>query len=206
MKFGQRVGVNIVKNRDRNNGFKIGGVFTIQCLKHNKLKWSSKVKNGVTNVGVNSVLDVYFNNTDTVGGVSSTWQWALGLINNSPAPTLNASDTHASHAGWAEFTSYEISANANIRPEWNPDPASSQAVSNPTLVEFDITGTGTLYGLFVVGGAVPQAVTPAATDADNKGSTNATPLLWATAALDAPQPVDSGDLIRITYEVLGSSA
>jgi hypothetical protein len=59
--------------------------------------------------------------------------------------------------------------------------------------------------LFIAGGNI-AGVTPAVTDADDKGS-NATPLLWATAAFSGGnQSVTSGDTLRVTYTINATSA
>jgi hypothetical protein len=213
-KFGQKAEAHVIKgvhNKIMNptgNGFGIGGIFHVTCIdKDGNIKWETTAKNGVTNVGLDSTLDVYFNATNTVGGVGAAgWGWALGLINNSPAPTLAAADTHASHAGWVEFTSYTFSADATIRPQWSPGAAASQSLVNGSLIDYDVTGAATVHGLFITGGNISGG-TPAATDADNKGSSNATPLLWATAAFTGGnQAVTGGDILRVTYTVNAQSA
>jgi hypothetical protein len=74
------------------------------------------------------------------------------------------------------------------------------------LIDYDVTGAGTVYGVFIAGGNI-AGVTPAATDADDKGSVNATPLLWATAQFSAgPQAVTGGDILRVTYTINAASA
>lgn len=212
--FGHKADAHIIKGAHNktmnplNSQFNIGGRFKVACYdKDGNLKWETDAKNGVTNVGLDSTLDVYFNATDTVGGVSTAgWGWALGLIDNAAFSALAAADTHAVHGGWQEFTSYTFSADATIRPPWTSNPASGQSLVNPALIDYDITGAGTVKGLFIVGGNISGG-TPAATDADNKGSTNATPLLWATALFTAgDQAVTGGDILRVTYTINAASA
>jgi hypothetical protein len=212
--FGQKADAHVIKGvhnktmKPIKSHFGIGGLFNVACYdKDGNLKWETEAKNGVTNVGLDSTLDVYFNATDTIGGVASAgWEWALGLIDNAGFSALAAADTHAVHGGWSEFTSYTISADAAIRPAWSSNAASSQSLVNPVLIDYDITGAGTVHGLFIAGGNVAGAA-PGATDADNKGSTNATPLLWATAAFTAGnQAVTGGDILRVTYTINAQSA
>ncbi len=191
------------------NNFGIGGTFDIACYDgQGILKWRTTAKNGVVNQGLNNILDNYFNGTDDVGGESGgAWGWAVGIIDNAGFTALAAADTHATHTGWTEFTDYDISSDSGIRPEWDPDPAASQQVTNSTLVNYDITSAGTIYGVFCVGGTITGSSPAAATAADNKGSTNATPILWATAQFSTgPQAVVNGDIIRVTYNITGQSA
>ena len=214
--FGQHASAHVIKGihnktmKPTNSQFGIGGLFNVTCYdKDGNLKWETEAKNGVTNVGLDSTLDVYFNATDSVGGSATTgWGWALGLINNSPAPTLAAADTHASHASWVEFAAYTVSAQSTIRPEWSSNAASSQSLVNPALIDYDITGAGTVHGLFICGGTINGVDAGlGATDADNKSSTDAAPLLWATAAFTAGnQAVTGGDILRVTYTINAQSA
>lgn len=216
--FGQQADAHVIKgvnNKIMNpidSSFGIGGIFNIQCFdKNNNLKWQTTAKNGVVDVGLNSLLDVYFNGTDSVGGVTgAAWGWALGLVDATGFTAFAATDTHASHAGWSEFTSYTISGDATLRPQWSPGSASGQSLVNPTLIDYDITSAGTVHGLFIVGGRLFQAsggTSLLATDADNKGSTNSTPLLWATSAFTSgDQTVNNGDIVRVTYTISAQSA
>ena len=216
--FGQKANAHVIKGiynktmNPQNSKFGIGGLFNVACYDRNgNLKWETEAKNGVTNVGLNSTLDVYFNATDSIGGVTTAgWGWALGLIDTTVGPVLAAGDTHAAHGqgagGWDEFTAYTYSADATIRPPWTSNAASSQSLVNPVLIDYDITGAGTVHGLFIAGGNISGG-TPGATDADNKGSVSATPLLWATAAFTAGnQAVTGGDILRVTYTINAQSA
>lgn len=219
--FGQKAEAHIIKGvhnktmKPINSHFGVGGLFNVACYdKDGNLKWETEAKNGVTNDGLDSTLDVYFNATDTIGGVSTAgWEWALGLIDNAGFTSLAAGDTHAVHGGWSEFTSYTTdfppgSSHSTIRPQWSSNAAASQSLVNPVLIDYDITGAGTVHGLFIVGGNVNGVDAGlSATDADNKGSTNATPLLWATAAFTAGnQAVTGGDILRVTYTINAQSA
>ncbi len=56
-----------------------------------------------------------------------------------------------------------------------PNPASGQTISNDTVDLFDITGTGTVKGLFLVGGG---------TAPENKGDHATESTLWATVLFD----------------------
>jgi len=148
--------------------------------------------NGVVNEGKNRLLDVMFDS-----GTQIT-SWYLGLIDNTGV-TLAADDIYddINQAGnaWDEFTDYTDAANADsalTRPLWTPGEPASQSITNGTPVVFDITGTGTLHGLFLAGG----------TGADTKGNHASTGVLWATAPFTGGNvPVADSDQIRATYTV-----
>lgn len=141
-----------------------------------KLKQEGVFDNGVTNIGKNSQLDVIF------GAGSQIVTWFLGQIDLAGFTALAASDTMASHGGWVEFTTYTEAT----RPQWSPDAASGEQVTNSTPVNFNITGSATLKGIFV-------------NSVNVKSGTTGT--LWATAFYAGDIPVANGDLLKITYTV-----
>lgn len=185
MNFNNNVGATVERRRPLESRLPIRGKFKIQHFGqkdangNRKLLQEMEVPNGVTDVGINNILDVYFD-----AGTQIT-TWYLGLIDNSGYSAVAAADTMASHAGWTEFTGY---SEAN-RVTWNPDPASAKTISNSTTVDFNISSAGTLRGAFAV--------------SDNtKGGT--TGVLWATALFTSTIPVTGGDLIKLTYTVQGA--
>ncbi len=128
----------------------------------------------VTNAGLNHVLASEF----TGGGIVSTWY--IGLINNSPTPTLAGADTLASHAGWSETASY-----SGNRPAWTNGAVSGQATTNASTVNFAMTGTVTVYGLFICSAASGTSGT-----------------LWCTAAFTGgTQAVNNGDTLQTTMTI-----
>lgn len=180
--------------------FGIGGIFKVECYNSSgKLKWKAIAKNAVVNTAKNNILNTYFGGALTSGSDTVKARWAVGLISG-PASgnVLAASDTHAVHGGWTEFTSYSQSVRAN----WGaPGTATvtaavSQQLTNSLTMNFTISSSGTVAGLFIVGGTLGGG----ATDADTKGSTNSTPLLFSTANFTTgDQIVASTDTIRATY-------
>ena len=150
--------------------------------------------NGITNEGKNKLLDVMFH------GVSAITTWWLGLIDNAGYSALAATDNYdninQTGNGWDEFTSYTDAANggsASTRPEWTEGAASGQAITNGTPVVFDITGSGTVKGLFLVGGIA---------NAQNKGNHEAGGTLWATALFGTGDvAVNDQDQLKVTYTV-----
>lgn len=138
----------------------------------------SDTVNGITDVGMNHLLDTEF------GGDAQVTTWYLGLINNSPAPTLAAADTMASHAGWVESDDYDEAT----RVEWTEGAASARAITNASPMVFTIDTNVTIYGIFV-------------TSVNTKLGTTGT--LWATAAFSTPIPAVDNDVLRIIYTVSG---
>jgi hypothetical protein len=140
------------------------------------LKQKDAFDNGVTNIGKNSQLDVLF------GAGTQIVTWYIGQIDDAGFTALAASDTMSSHGGWVEFTTYT----EGTRPQWSPDAAASEQISNSTPANFNITGTATLKGIFI-------------NSINIKGGSTGT--LWATALYAGDIPVANGDLLKITYTV-----
>lgn len=134
---------------------------------------------GVTNQGINHILS-----TEYCSGTQVT-SWFVGLINNSPTPTLAAADTLASHAGWAETTAYS----GGNRLAWGNGAASGQQTTNASTVNFAMTGSVVVYGLFLA--------------SVNSGTSGT---LSATAAFSGgTQSVNNGDTLQVTFTVSGTS-
>lgn len=136
------------------------------------------ILNDITNEGKNLLFDVMFNDVTHI----SNSAWAIGLISITSYSALAAGDTMASHAGWTEFTSYSQST----RVAWGSGTAASQSTTNASPATFDISGSGTVKGIFV-------------TSQNTKSGT--TGKLWSTALFSADVPVSNGDQLRITYTV-----
>jgi hypothetical protein len=170
------------------------GEFVVDHYRRGKRINSYRFSNGITNQGKNRLLDVMFHAATQI----STWY--LGLIDNDGYTALAAADTYANidqvGNGWDEFQDYTDPANANsssTRPEWTEGTASGQAITNSSVVAFDITDTGTVKGVFVVGGGSAPAT---------KGDSAGGGTLWATALFTGGDvPVQNGDTLRVTYTV-----
>ena len=154
------------------------GKFKAQHIRDGKVIGEYDFPNGIVDVGLNSILGIMFH-ADT-----QITTWYLGLIDNSGFSALANADTMSSHAGWNEFTTY---SQAN-RPTWTPGAASGRSITNGTTVDFSITGSGTIKGIFV-------------TSNNTKGGTTGT--LWATAAFSSNVSVVNGDTLKVTYTVSG---
>ena len=139
--------------------------------------------NGITTAGINNLFNVYF------GATSKASAWYLGLIASSGYSALAAADTMSSHAGWTEETS---NYSQTTRPTWTPASASGGSVSNSSSVDFTITGSVTVKGIFVV-------------NESTKGGTTGT--LWATALFTSgDQALVNGQTLKVTYICSGSSS
>lgn len=174
---------------------KYRGKFQIEHFRNGELIGQYDADNGVTNQGKNRTLDDTFN----TGFQSGTWY--LGLIDNSGFSALAGADTYANinqvGNGWDEFASYTDPANsasAVSRPAWGQGSASSQAVTNSSVVVFDITGSGTVKGLFLVAGSTAQ------TKSDHTSGGNT--VLWCTALFNGgDKVVASSDQLKVTFTV-----
>ena len=132
--------------------------------------------NGVTIEGKNHALDVVFGNSSPVTQVDP---WYIGLIDQSPTPTLVEGDTLASHSGWSEASGY-----TGNRQAWVDANASSKVKGTTTVASFPITGTATIHGIMIASVA-----------------TGTSGILWATGSFDASIDVVSSDTLKVTYGI-----
>ena len=159
------------------NNLNLRGKFhLVHTDKDGNVKGVLDFPNGITNEGKDLILDVMFNDTTQVANSS----WYIGLIDNSGYSAVAAADTMASHAGWNEFTSY---SEAN-RVAWGSGASSSQSVTNASPATFNISGSGTVKGVFIT---------------SNNTKSGTTGYLWSTALFSADVPVTNGDQLKVTY-------
>ena len=142
--------------------------------------------NQITNEGKNKLLNVMFH------GVTAIGTWYIGLVPGAVTPTLAPGDTYAQIGGsngWAEFTAYDEST----RQEWPEDAAASQSITNSTPLVFNINGSGSVYGPFVVGGGTAPSTK---NDAAGGGT------LWLAVHFNSGTiPVSASDQLKVTYTV-----
>jgi hypothetical protein len=141
--------------------------------KEGNLKWEGDADNSVTNQGKNSWLGIMFHNDTQIAA------WYIGIMDNSGWTAEAATDTLASHSGWNEFTNY-----SGNRQAWGPSASSGQSITNGTPVQFTMTGSGTLKGILVASVASGTSGT-----------------LWSTADFGSTVPVNSGDVLKVSYTV-----
>src|SRR5690606_4693630 len=110
--------------------------YRAECYdRHGRLKWREEGHNLVVTAGLNKLLDATFK-----AGLGAP-AWYVGLKDTG---AVNAGDTLASHAGWAELTSSVYSGN---RPAFTPGTIAAGAVDNAaSKASFSITGADTIYG------------------------------------------------------------
>jgi hypothetical protein len=155
---------------------KMTGVFSYELYRGKELIIADKLNNGITNQGKNSNLNVYFHNATQIA------TWYMGLINNSGFTSLDAADTHESHAGWAELTDYDEAT----RVEWQENEAASQSITNTTQAVFTLNATVAIRGMFLA-------------SVNTKASTGAG-TLWTTAAFaSGAVNADNGDVLKLIY-------
>lgn len=150
----------------------------VEHIRDGKVIATYHTKNGIVTEGLNSLLDVGFRNQ------TQNATWYMGLVNNSGFSAFANADTMSSHAGWTEFTSYD---EAN-RPTWTPSAAASRAITNGTPVEFTISASGTVRGIFIV---------------TNNTISGTTGVLWATAQFASNVAVVDNDVLKVTYTISG---
>lgn len=138
-----------------------------------------EVPNAIVDVGLNHILETEFN-----GGTPIT-AWYIGLVDNASFSAFANADIMSSHAGWIEtHTTYS----QGTRPEWTAGTAAGRAITNASTVDFSMTGTITIKGIFI-------------TSNSTKGSTTGT--LWSTAAFASNVTANNGDTLKVTYTVSG---
>ena len=163
------------------------GVYTFKCFdkEGGKLLWEQTVDNVVCTVGKNLMLQTAL----TGSGYTVTGPY-MGLISSVSWSATAASDTMASHPGWTEAGSTNAPTfAARIAPSFGT--ASAGAISTSTPVSFTMTGNGTLEGAFIVYG------TGAVTTIGNTSGT----LLSAGAFTGGAQPVNSGNVVQVSYSL-----
>lgn len=143
--------------------------------------WEDEFDNLVTTLGKNLLLD------STLAGAAYTVVGPyMGLMGGSAAPTLVASDTMASHPGWTEAGNAAPTYANRLTCLWNAAVAGVKSLS--AGLTFTFTGSGTVYGAFIVAG----------TGALNTNGSGAG-VLYSEGALSAPQPVISTNTLTLTY-------
>jgi hypothetical protein len=184
-KVAETLGASIQKSADLEGRVGLGGVFHFKCYdKDGNLKWEDSTHNLVVNQGLKDLNDKYFS------GSGYTAAWYLGLVNASPAPSYAAGDTLASHAGWAETTSY--SGNRKAVTFGAATLADPSVINNSGLPsQFSMTGTVTVAGAFL-----------ASVDTGSSG------ILFSVSSFQAPgnRSVVNGDTLSVTYEFSADAA
>lgn len=154
------------------------GYFEAVCYdKDGNEKWRDTIKNLVTTVGKNDMLDKYLK------GSAYTQTFRMGLKG---AGSAAVGDTQASHAGWLEVGLANAPTYTGNRKDVTMGSASAGSSVSPTQV-FAITGSGTVAGCFTNNGG-------SATKDDTTG------VLFSAGDFTAGNKVvTSGDTINVSY-------
>ncbi len=155
------------------------GRYVARCFDaEGNLKWSDEIKNVVTTVGKNDLLDKY------LAGSAYTAAWYVGLISGTgytSAPV--AGDTAASHTGWTEDSGYSQGA----RPTAGWSAASGGSKSLSSAASFSINATVTIKGCFLISNST-------------KGGT--TGILFSAGLFSGgDKTLASGDTLQVSYSL-----
>lgn len=165
-------------NRITGDELKAEGHYEVWCVgPDGKEKWRDTIKNLVTTVGKNDLLDKYLK------GSAYTQTIRMGLKGTGSAA---AGDAQASHAGWSEVGLANAPTYSGGRQSVTMGSASSGSSVSPTQ-SFSMTGSGTVAGCFI----------------NNGGSAtidNTTGILFSAGDFTGgSKTVTSGDTINVTY-------
>lgn len=135
-----------------------------------RVMWTEDIQNLTVTAGLNKLLDA----TLKTGLTTPLWYIGLKL-----SGTIAATDTMASHAGWAETTPYSDAT----RPAFTPGTIAAGSVNNGAAkAVFTINATATVAGCFMA-------------DNNTKGGTSGT--LYGAGDFAVPRAVASGDTLNV---------
>lgn len=158
------------------------GRFIVECFdKNGNLKWREDNENLVVNVGLQDMNTQYFK------GSTYTAAWYIGLYGSGSTNNPAAGDTMASHAGWTEVTTYSNATRPAVT-FGTATTANPSVISNSASVAvFNISGTATVGGAFLVNNST-------------KGGSTGT--LFSASDFQSPgdRSVVSGDTLNVTYQ------
>lgn len=160
---------------------KLEGTYFAECFdSEGHLKWTDKIKNLVTTVGKNLLLDTI------LAGSAFTATVVMGLKGTG---TAVAGDTQASHAGWLEQGLANAPTYTGNRPTPAFSAASSGSKATSAVVAFAITSSGTVFGCFI-------NINGSATKDSNTGT-----LFSAGDFSGGSKAVVNGDTINVSYSL-----
>lgn len=153
--------------------------YDVECVGSDGIiKWRDGFLNMVVDTGLNDVLDKYFK------GAAYTAAHYVGL---KLVGTVEAGDTMASHAGWAESSVYT----EGTRPVLTLGSVASKSVDNSASVAvFSINATATITGCFLSGDST-------------KGGTSG--LLYGGGDFPASKSVEAEDTLNVTLTLTSAA-
>jgi hypothetical protein len=151
-----------------------------------RLKWTDEFHNIVVTAGLNDSLDKHFK------GSNYTAAWYVGLL--SATPTVDPTDTMASHDGWTEVAAYDEA----VRQTLTLGSISGGSVSNTAAkAVFTISTDSTdIGGAFISNGSAK------ATDSGY----NTGVLYGAGAFTQGNKSLDDGDTLTVTVTLTATAA
>ena len=175
-----------MKSRNRNKlkqSFGIGGHIRMRIYDlYGKCIHDEWMKNGIPDAAINHVLGVQ------LGAVAQVTTWYMGLIDNAGFVSLSASDTSASHAGWAESAAYS----ELVRQTLTFGVASGKTISTTASAVFTMSAPTNIVGGFLSSSNV-------------KGGAGG--ILWATALGEGGvHSLVGGQLMKFDYSMSGTSS
>lgn len=153
----------------------------------NSLKlWDDRIINLVTNEGLDEYLERLWKAS------SYTAAHFVGLIDGT-SPTIAAGDTMSSHAGWTEFTEYDVTSGDRPSLTSNLGTVASQSLATSSAIAFLVNAdTQDCNGAFITTSAAV-------------GATGGT-LLTAGTFTQGNKSVDSGDQLSLTMTLTQAAA
>lgn len=162
--------------------FKLGSVWEFECFRGDKLVWSDRIHNVVTDEGINSVLNVYFH------AATQITQWYVTIFEDNYTPLVT--NVYAT-PGFTETTAYS----EGTRPTFDEAAASSKSLTNTaSKATFTFSEAKTIYGGALVGGGSAPGT---------KGNTNGGGTLFCSAKFAAAKPVVTNDVLKVTVTISG---
>jgi hypothetical protein len=168
------------------SGFKLSGMFDVECFRNGERIWEEHNHNIVTTEGLNAILNGVFK--PGAGGFTVPATWFVGLVNTDTAPAANMT-YHA--PSFTESADYD---NIAVRSTYVPNAASSAgSISNSSSPStFTMSGTpGTIYG---------AALFSLDTRADHTEDVDVN-ALYCYSRFTAGRVVVADDVINVTYSI-----
>lgn len=174
---GSAAEATVTRRGEASEGVKISGHYIAECVgSDGQVKWRDEIKNLVTTVGKNDLLDKYLGNA------------AAGLIymGLKGVGAADTADTQGSHATWLEQGLANAPTYTGNRPTPSFAAAAAGSKATSAAVSFAITSGGTVAGVFInIGGSATKD--------------NTTGILFSAGDFSGSRVVVGGDTINVTY-------
>lgn len=158
----------------------VGGMFQGTIIRAGNVIDKFEDHNLVVNEGLNSLLNVMFNNQTQIG------TWYLGLFEGNYTPVAGLTAATVTSAS-TECTAYASAT----RPVYDEAAASGQSITNSaSRASFVFNASKTVYGAFLVSSSA-------------KSGTTGT--LFSAARFGTSKVVESGDELLLTYTFTAAS-